>query len=284
MQGLLERIERAAVPARGIAEHRRRGGMLYAVTLMQTLEDYYDAAPRPLATTEEVGPFTVFLRTGDGWPYYARPRLGYTGTVRATEVEAVRARQRQLGVPEAVEWVHETTPSLLAAAREAGLQVAECPLLVFPAGAVPAQPVLPAGVRVGVLEADSPDVGAVTAAVSAGFAGSDEPEPSAPGSMPGLMRSGVLAMAGAHDEQGAVGGGSHAPRGAATELTGIAVLPRARCRGVGAAVTAALVADARARGIETILLAAQDDAVARVYERIGFRRVGTACVAEPADG
>jgi len=29
-----------------------------------------------------------------------------------------------------------------------------------------------------------------------------------------------------------------------------------------------------------VFLSAQDDAVARVYERVGFQRVGTACVAE----
>lgn len=34
--------------------------------------------------------------------------------------------------------------------------------------------------------------------------------------------------------------------------------------------------------LELILLSAQDDAVARVYERVGFERVGTACIAEPA--
>ena len=44
-------------------------------------------------------------------------------------------------------------------------------------------------------------------------------------------------------------------------------------------MTAALVADARARGVGTVFLSAQDDAVARVYERVGFVRVGTACVA-----
>jgi hypothetical protein len=37
------------------------------------------------------------------------------------DVEAVRARQRELGVPEAFEWVHETTPALLALMREAGM-------------------------------------------------------------------------------------------------------------------------------------------------------------------
>jgi ribosomal protein S18 acetylase RimI-like enzyme len=89
-------------------------------------------------------------------------------------------------------------------------------------------------------------------------------------------------MAGAYDEQGtAVGGGSHGPRGEVTELTGIAVLPRARRRGVGAALAAALVEDAHARGVRTVFLSAQDDAVARVYERVGFVRVGTSCIAAP---
>jgi hypothetical protein len=57
--------------------------MLCIVTLLRTLEDYYDAAPRPLATTEEVGPFALFLRAGDDWPYYARPRLAHHGPASA---------------------------------------------------------------------------------------------------------------------------------------------------------------------------------------------------------
>jgi hypothetical protein len=32
--------------------------------------------------------------------------------------------------------------------------------------------------------------------------------------------------------------------------------------------------------VTTVFLTAQDDAVARVYQRVGFERVGTACVAE----
>lgn len=258
--------------------------MLCGVNLLSTLEAYYDAAPRPLATTEEIGPLTLFLRSSrQGWPYYARPTLGYDGPVSVAQVEEVRDRQRELGVPESLEWVHETTPTLLSAAREAGLSVAECPLLVLPAGAAPVIPPIPDGCSVAMLPADSPDLAAVAAAVGAAFAESDEPEEGEPGRLPELLASGLVAMAGAYDEQGPVGGGSHSPRGATTELTGIAVLPRARRRGIGASITAALVADARERGIATVFLSAQDDAVARVYERIGFQRVGTACIAEPAD-
>lgn len=258
--------------------------MLCVVTLYSTLETYYDAAPRPTATAEEIGPFTLFLRTREsGWPFYARPSLGHDGAFALADVEAVRERQRELDVPESFEWVHENAPTLLAAAREAGLRVAECPLLVLPDGAETFIPPLPDGCRVTMLSPDSPDLTAAVAAVGAGFAGRDELEERGAGRMADLMRSGLTAMAGAYDGQGAVGGGSHSPRGATSELTGIAVLPRARRQGVGAAVTATLVADARARGASTVFLSAQDDAVARVYERIGFQRVGTACVGEPAD-
>jgi ribosomal protein S18 acetylase RimI-like enzyme len=258
--------------------------MLCGVTVLSTLETYYDAAPRPLAAAEEVGPFTLFLRAGkEGWPFYARPSLGYDGPFTSTHVETVQARQRELQVPQSLEWVHETTPTLLAAAREAGLRVTECPLLVLPGGADTVTPPMPDGYCVRMLPPDSPDIATVVAAVSAGFSESDDAEERAPGRLPELLSSGLLAMAGAYDGQGAVGGGSHSPRGETTELTGIAVVPRARRQGIGAAITAALVADARTRGITTVFLSAHDDAVARVYERIGFQRVGTACIAEPSD-
>ena len=51
-----------------------------------------------------------------------------------------------------------------------------------------------------------------------------------------------------------------------------------RRQGLGGAVTGALVEDALARGVETVFLSAGSDAIARVYARLGFRRVGTACI------
>jgi ribosomal protein S18 acetylase RimI-like enzyme len=254
--------------------------------VLAMLETYYDAAPRPSATTEEVGPFTLFLRAhADGWPYYARPRLGLTDEITADDVVAVRTRQRELGAPESLEWVHETTPSLLAAATASGLSVQHCPLLVHadpaPAWATGRRVSQEVTARVEVLGADD-DLGPVVGAIDAGFKGSDDAPPRPPGRRPELVRQGLLTVVAAYDGQGdVIGGGSHGPRGGTTELTGIAVLPRARRQGVGAAITAALVADARATGITTVFLSAQDDTVARVYERVGFVRVGTACIAVP---
>lgn len=252
---------------------------LLRTPVLDRLETYYDAAPRTSARTEELGPLTLFVQTDpSSWPCYARPRLGLTDAIDPEQVARVRERQRELDVPEAIEWVHETTPSLLASARAAGLQVTECPLLVHTG----APGVAAAQVRTEVLAPDSPDVATVAAAVDAAFRGVDDFVPGESGSRAEGIRAGTLVMVGVYDARGDVlGGGSHSPRGPVTELTGIAVLPRARRRGVGAAITAALVADAYARGVQTVFLSAQDDAVARVYERVGFVRVGTACIAEP---
>jgi predicted GNAT family acetyltransferase len=68
-----------------------------------------------------------------------------------------------------------------------------------------------------------------------------------------------------------------------TEIVGVGTLPAERRRGIAGGLTAVLVEDALKRGIETVFLSADDAAVARVYERLGFRRAGTACVAEPAE-
>jgi ribosomal protein S18 acetylase RimI-like enzyme len=75
--------------------------------------------------------------------------------------------------------------------------------------------------------------------------------------------------------------GQHNPIDAVSEIVGVGTLPSVRRRGLAHAVTAALVDDARERGVETIFLSAGDEEVARIYARAGFRRVGTALVAEP---
>ena len=88
-------------------------------SLTQTLariERCYDAIPRISgARVERMGPFELFFRDGPGWPFYARPHAGATDFDPAS-VAAVRARQRQLAVAEAFEWVDDLVPGLRPAA------------------------------------------------------------------------------------------------------------------------------------------------------------------------
>jgi GNAT superfamily N-acetyltransferase len=250
--------------------------------LLEEIERYYDEVPRAFATAEEIGPFTLFLRTDEnGWPYYARPRLGGPRTVTLDDVRRVQDRQGEAGAPEQFEWVAETTPGLAPVLRAAGLAVLEHPLMVLRS---PVAAPAPEGIQVRALGPGDPDdvLGGANAAVGAGFGDTDDLGDS--WSVEGLrsrLHSGLVRVVGAFDASGPIGGGSHAPRGAVSELTGIAVLPRMRGRGVGAAITATLSEDARRLGVETVFLSAGSSRVADIYARVGFVRIGTACAAEP---
>lgn len=262
--------------------------------LHERLERYYDAVPRSRSVIEEVGPFTLFVAK-HGWPYYARPRFGGTDEFTVDAVRGLLDRQSELGVPQSIEWMHEMTPGLLDVARSTGMAVDVCPLLVLdgePRGSAPDAHMLTAE-----------DVDAVTlasAAVSVGFgnpgtaigraglperdtAAAEHPALLDPATIGGL-HSGHLGRAAAYDpdapELGPVGGGSFAAVDGVAELTGIAVLPAYRRRGLAAQITKVLADAARAHGGgTTFFCSAQSDDVARVYEGIGFRRVATACIA-----
>ena len=82
------------------------------------------------------------------------------------------------------------------------------------------------------------------------------------------------------DGAGAVGGGSHNPRGEVSEIVGVGVLPAFRRRGLAAAVAHLLARQALDHGVTTVFCGAESIDVARVYESVGFRRVGTTCTAE----
>jgi len=247
------------------------------------IETFYDAVPRVSATTEEVGPFTLFLAAeGTGWDYYARPRLGLDTEVTADDVRRVLARQDELGKPRQLEWVDEVTPSLLPAVREAlpDARIEECPLLVLPVDAS-------AGVtgpgRYVDLEPDDPDLGWVSGAQDAAFGEADEVDEGKVGRRRELIADGSLVVVAAYDEAGRViGGGSASPRGETAELMGIGVVRSARQQGHGAAITAALVEAVRRRGVTRAFLSASPDGVG-VYESLGFERVATACILESAE-
>jgi ribosomal protein S18 acetylase RimI-like enzyme len=258
------------------------------------IEAYYDAVPRSAARVEEHGPLTLFVSERAGWHYYARPRLGGSGPIRPADVERVRARQRQLRLPEALEWVTEVTPTLRAAAEASGLRVHEHPLMVLDRSAFAAGGPDRADVRM--LGWDDPELAACRAVANVGFAspgtavGEAGAEalaaaaaavgPDALAALRDRLRSGLTRMAAGFGADGPLSVGSHQPVGPVTEVVGVATLPAARRRGLAAAVTRALVADALASGCEVVFLSAGDDAVARIYARLGFRPVATALIAE----
>jgi ribosomal protein S18 acetylase RimI-like enzyme len=264
-------------------------------SLLDRLEWYYDAVPRSRADVEQVGPFTLFVARS-GWPYYARPRLGARATITTDDIDRVFGRQDQLGVPRAVEWVDDTTPGLAEAFESAGTPVHRCPLLVLdgePRGEAGAARLLTPD-EVDDLRLSRAAVGVAfgnsgTASGPAGLAERDSAADADAAPLDGAlierMRAGLVVQAAVYDpdalENGPVGGGSYLPVDSVAEIAGVGVLPAFRRRGLAAQVTYVLASDARAHGVETVFCSADSDDVARVYGRIGFVRVGTACIVEP---
>jgi ribosomal protein S18 acetylase RimI-like enzyme len=261
--------------------------------LLHRLETYYDAVPRSRADAEEVGPFTLFVARF-GWPYYARPRLGadFAGTI--DDVRRVLDRQRELGVPHSFEWVDETTPTLAAVAVEAGLEVVRCPLLILEG-----EPVGEAGTARMLGPGERDDLALSRAAISVGFetggtaSGAEGVEARAAALGTGFsaideeterrFESGETRAAAVYAPSqphlGPVGGGGHTPVGDVTEIAGVAVLPAFRRLGLAAAVTFVLARDALDHGVSMVFCSAQSEDVARIYRRVGFRSLATACIA-----
>ena len=247
--------------------------------LFARIEEYYDLVPRAAATTEEVGPFTLFVpEEGTGWHFYARPRLHGSSTFTAAAVERVLARQVELGLPRTIEWVAEVTPSLLPAVRGAGYEPHRYPLLTLPAD-VPIE----ADPRARQLPHADPHLGIAFGTVKAGFNGKDQVEHHDTGRKPELIEQGALIVVASYEGGRLCGAGSAAPRGDVAELMGIAAPPGHRNRGHGGAITRSLVAACRERGVDLVFLTAGADPAARIYRRVGFRDTGTAYVLELDD-
>ena len=277
------------------------------------LERFYDAVPRDAAVAEDIGGFVLFVRQGVGWPYYARPRLG-TDTPSAADVTAVRRRQREVGAPESFEWVHETMPDLLAVARSAGLEVLLAPLMVLERAALVPDLPLPGGAAIRFLDPAGPgfpaDLNATRAVGQLGF-GAASPngaevlvttltttiEPAGPrerDAMPPLSDEAVEEQRARYSSGRFTGGVVESPTegilasgiaqrvGDVAEIAGVATLPAARRRGYASQLTASLARHSLQNGAELVFLSAGDDDVARLYSKVGFRRIGTACIAEPA--
>ncbi|MFC4020235.1 GNAT family N-acetyltransferase [Micromonospora sp. GCM10011542] len=266
------------------------------------LERFYDSVPRDGARAEEYGGLVLFVREGAGWPFYARPRLDATAPASLADIAAARERQRELGLPEAFEWVHETSPELLAVARSAGLAVLEAPLMVLDPAALP-DPATLCDVPVRVLDPDAPDFAADVAArravaavafAAAGTARGDAGPAERDAAVGELDQAAldeerdriadgrrISALAGTPTD-GALASGMAMRVGDVAEIAGVATLPVARRRGLGAALTATLAHELRAAGTDLVFLSAGSEDIARVYLRVGFRRIGTACIAEPA--
>lgn len=251
------------------------------------IDAFCDAVPRRHATVHDDGPLRLFVRTGPGFPLYARPVPG-AGPVTVADVDRMRARQHRAGVVEAFEWMPAASPGAGEAIAASGLSVGSHPLLTLDGEPGPAP--LPPGCTARLLAADDPDLADAVHGISVvGAAAFGAPLPQPPDAAAlaavraDLAVGGVRVLVTGPDGPVAAGqvqvaGPTDRSRGA--ELVGISTDAAHRGRGLGAAVTALLAGAVRANGAALVFLAAADEDATRVYERVGFRRVGECGIAE----
>jgi ribosomal protein S18 acetylase RimI-like enzyme len=261
--------------------------------LIKELDNYFNAVLRNDADPVEVGAFTLFVSDAP-YGYYARPSSTHSEPMDDADLVALAEACKERDIDLAIEWVHEAHPGLGAFAQAHGLKVSFFPMLVAQAKdvAIPHTE----GVTLRILSADEPalaqalavanlsfgvggtDVGSVGLAERDGAAGELTEEWM--GYFRERIRSGLTVMAVVESANGVLAVASCKPVGKFAEIVGVATLPSARRRGLGAAVTAFLASYVFEQGVETVLLSAEDDNVARIYKHIGFHRVGTAGAVE----
>ena len=259
--------------------------MSEGTALIEAIETYYDAVPRAGAVAEAVGPFTLFVGSG-AWAYYARPTLRQhhdlpaatpAADMTADDVRALLSRQRELDVSQEIEWQPSVAPSLEAACLAAGMTVYRYRLLVHD-GSKPAAGTLKADGAVAIVHPDD-DLRSWLSAQQLGFGAPAEVDANTVEHIARRVKAGTSRAAAAVVNGRPVCVGMHQPVGDVSEIVGVATVPEWRCQGWATRLTSALVDDAAALGVHTVFLSAADDAVARVYERVGFRDVGIVCAA-----
>jgi ribosomal protein S18 acetylase RimI-like enzyme len=252
--------------------------------LLRRIDDYLNAAPGKACDVETVGPFTLFFRRDSAMPElsYARPTASLEGDLS----DAIAGVRAAFAARERVcrwEFVADLVPDFPATLVQHGFpEPIPRPLMVVTRETFRPEQSDIAEIRP-IRKEESRAIDRVLQAAFAELTGrevtdaefSDETAEEAESLLDSAEEYGYHVF-GAFVDGRPVAGGVHTPVGDTAEVAGIGTLPAFRRRGIAGALTSALVADAFARGIECIFLSAADEAVQRVYARVGFEKIGNA--------
>lgn len=247
--------------------------------LISALQDYQRKAAAATKRVYACPPFHLYLNPTDGFRYfnYAIP----DHPIEALSREELDALAREFEAHDRTlrfEFIHEYTPQLrrLLDALAVPLE-GENPLLVCRPDTWTDVPRL-AGLEVRRLTPESTDED-IAANINVGSRGfGEEGRDATPERVADLRRrldaGGEYFLALLEGEPAGVGA-YMIPLDGMTEVVGIATLPEYRRRGIAAVVTAEITRHAFEQGVRTAFLTAADDDASRVYQRSGYRRIGT---------
>jgi predicted GNAT family acetyltransferase len=234
------------------------------------IQSYIRIAASRTRDTERIGPFLATFSRHSENPYlnYAIPDEGAKPT--AAEMGALVAAYRRRNRLPRLEYLPGVSPDLESLLLAAGFSVEQrFPLMICVPGrqdAVPAPP----GIDLLATISDDEILAAIT--IQNAVFGDPPPGPEeAEGRRAAIKVGGRSVLARERRTGAPVGAAMYdVPADATTEITGVAVHPAFRRRGIGGALTARLTDDAFAAGITTVFLTPGDAGAERVYARAGF--------------
>jgi ribosomal protein S18 acetylase RimI-like enzyme len=247
--------------------------------LIPVLQAYLRKSAGHTRETVAAPPFHLYIHPGDSFRFfnYAIPDEPVEA-LGAQQLDAVRAAFTARNRTLRFEFLHEYTPKLGGLLEGLGVPFeSENPLLACTPqtwAAVAAPP----GLEIRLLTPQSADE-ELAASIEVGSRGfGEEGRGATPERIADLRRrvgKGSQYFVAWLDGRPAGVGAYTVPLDGFTELVGIATLPEYRRQGIAGAVTAEMAQIAFEEGVRTAFLTAADDDASRVYQRAGFRRVGT---------
>ena len=230
------------------------------------------AAPRG-RDYERIGPFlATFNRQSDN-PYlnYAIP--DDRAAPRRAQVDALVAAYMRRNRRPRLEYIPSIAPNVEAALLEAGFEVeARTPLMIY-GGNTPAISE-PAGIEIAMATSEE-DLGDAAAVQWEAYGESGAmPQSATEGLHRTIEVGGIVILARAATTREPAGAGlCTGPHDRTTELAAVGVREQFRRRGIAAAMTRLLTAEAQARGIDNVFLMAEGAPEERIYARVGFETI-----------
>jgi RimJ/RimL family protein N-acetyltransferase len=251
---------------------------LPTTSLINRLQEYFRRSVGQRSETVAIPPFTLFFHPTQPTKYanYAIPDAPITGDV-SRPLATLKAEFIKRGRLPRLEYVQDYAPALALGLAGAGFeeegryQLMACTEADYrPAPAV-------ARLRLKQLAADSPDrdVEAAMHVQRVGFGGDDSPTTPADVANFRFWFDHATFFLGLLDGEPVGVASFTTPIDGVTEIAGVATLLAYRRQGIATALTGACLQLAFGQGVEVACLTAADAQAGRVYERVGFRAVGT---------
>ncbi|HYI45228.1 MAG TPA: GNAT family N-acetyltransferase [Actinomycetota bacterium] len=241
---------------------------------LERIHAYILEVTRPLCTVKQVGSFDLLLhrKLMVPWASAAVPRLGTTDWTQ--HLDHVAEAFGSAGRSPRWEFIRELFPGLAEDLASAGFGTPTIePLLALDSISPVDAAQISADVAIRPFDSDLDDAAEVVELVQSAF------DSAADAAALEAFRSSVAApnvvQLIALSEERPVGSGRMTHHRGVAEITGVAVVKTHRRQGIGSALTKLLTRAAIELGSGIVYLTARDEGAGRIYERLGFARIGS---------